>query len=633
MKKKFVQFGLHADLIHEYTQPLPFMLSPSFVILLLAVSSVNLADTVTDSDGNGAASIESSAINTVADLPAPTIKLSDASMTVPRLSDSESPQHKESVSSFIQRFDAADFLAPLRKAAEEAKSFAKKIREHGFFRSTSGSSLLQNDHDAASQALSEGQKALKKLNLDLSAEKEQLSSEIKDSQEGQVGERAGQDLSPSSFLQIGKTDYKMAAADAIRRAKKAEAAWEASRKRTDSLLAKVHDEITTLNQNIATSSAKDHSEISMLEDSRKNEDIKLRATEDRIKALSNEKITLPSSSFLQTTTGSTPDDILAPLRKAGEEARHFADEMRKKIQEKLPSSLLQSENAGEKAARELSLAEKALKKVDEEIAAKRDQIFEEEKKLKEKAIGGDQPASFLQVGRNQFNPFSPQGLADWKDKFELQLQKAREAAGIHTPMHSSFSQIKEVNFAENDQLKEDERQVERLENQYNQKMQKLKEDNAELLARAKEEVERAKDEENKVKSQLAQSSFLELGRRRFNKAEEKARIENLEKKWIKEAQVIVTPQNKELQELMKKSTDSEMEAEARLAQAKQKVQNDMEVIEKDIASVSPRPASFLQTHSKDPAGAALARAEADLRKLKKQLREESAKLSAMHFSA
>ena len=33
--------------------------------------------------------------------------------------------------SFLQRFDANDFLAPLRRAAEEAKSFAKKIRDHG----------------------------------------------------------------------------------------------------------------------------------------------------------------------------------------------------------------------------------------------------------------------------------------------------------------------------------------------------------------------------------------------------------------------------------------------------------------------------------------------------------------------
>ena len=32
---------------------------------------------------------------------------------------------------FLQGFEAKDFLAPLKKAAEEAKSFAREIRDHG----------------------------------------------------------------------------------------------------------------------------------------------------------------------------------------------------------------------------------------------------------------------------------------------------------------------------------------------------------------------------------------------------------------------------------------------------------------------------------------------------------------------
>ena len=37
-------------------------------------------------------------------------------------------------SSLLQRLEESDFLAPLRRAAEEAKSFAKKIRDHGMVR-------------------------------------------------------------------------------------------------------------------------------------------------------------------------------------------------------------------------------------------------------------------------------------------------------------------------------------------------------------------------------------------------------------------------------------------------------------------------------------------------------------------
>jgi hypothetical protein len=196
-------------------------------------------------------------------------------------------------------------------------------------------------------------------------------------------------------------------------------------------------------------------------------------------------------------------------------------------------------------------------------------------------------------------------------------------------------------FAENEQLKEDERLVERLENQYNQQMQKLKEDNAELLARAKEEMEKAKEEENRVKAQLSQVSFLETAHK-YDPAKEEAHIRDLERKWIKEAESIVTPaqvsqQDGELQALLEKQKVKEAESEAQLEQMKAKLNKDIEILNKDIADNSMQltrsGASFLQVNSKGPAETALERAEADLQKLKQQLREETAKLNAMHFDA
>ena len=550
-----------------------------------------------------------------------------------------------SASSFLQGFNSDDFLAPLRRAAQQARNFAKEIKEHAFFKDN-GSSFLQGKDDKASKALSLAEKALKKLDADIAAQKKQLAEEEEKAKKEEVTAEAqvtgGEADSPASFLQTGTVDYKLAAANAAKRAKAAEAAWEASRKKTDSLLAKVHTEIDSLNADIAKSSAKDRSELSMLEQSRKKEDAELQASEEKLKELESNKVELPTpSSFLQTR-GSTLDEILAPLRKAAEDAKHFAEQMRTHGQAK-PSSFIENATSGDKAARALSLAEQALKKLNADIATQKKQLEEEEKKAKEEGFApvyedGAAPASFLQTG-STFDPLSPQALADWKDKFELQLQKAREAAGIHTPMHSSFSQLKESNFAENDQLREDERQVERLENQYNQQMQKLKEDNAELLARAKEEMERAKDEENKVKSQLAQTSLLQTGHR-YDPAKEEAHIRDLERKWIRDAESIVTPpqivqQDSELQALIQQQKVKESEAEAQLDQMKQKLNKDIEIMNRDLASnsIASSPVSFLQTASKGPAEAALARAEADLQKLKQQLREETAKLSAMHFDA
>lgn len=551
-------------------------------------------------------------------------------------------------SSFIEGFNNDDFLAPLRRAAQQAREFAKQIKEHSFFKKGSSSSFLESHDDKASKALSLAEAALKKLDSDIATQKKQLAEEEEKAkkEEQQAEARASAEFAePASFLELGTLgDLKAAAAAAERQAKSAEAAWEASRKKTQSLLSKVHTQIDSLNTDLDKAISRDHNELSMLEESRKKQDAELEATENKLKELASHKVELPASSFIEKSS-SNLDEILAPLRKAAEDAKHFAEEMRNQRQARLPSALIQTGTEEDKATKALSLAEAALRKLDDDIAAQKKELIEAETQAKKEGFPpvdeeAEEPvaASFLQTG-TAFDPLSPQALADWRDRFELQLQKAREAAGIHSAPRSAFVQTSVTGFADNEQLREDERQVERLENQFNQQMQKLKEDNAELLARAKEEMERAKEEESKVKRQLAQASLLETGQK-YDPAKEEAHIRELERKWVREAENIVTPphivqQDNELHAMIEQQRVREAEAEAQLEQMKQKLNKDIDIMHRDLASssVSGRPASFLQTSVKGPAESALARAEADLQKLKKQLREETAKLNAMHFDA
>jgi hypothetical protein len=547
-------------------------------------------------------------------------------------------------SSFLEGFNSDDFLAPLRRAAQQARDFAKQVKEHSFFKFGESSSFLERHDDKASKALSLAEQALKKLDADIAAQKKQLAEEVekakKEEQEAEA--RAATEFAPPSFIQLGSMgDLKIAAAKAEQEAKAAEAAWQASRSKTQSLLSKVHDQIDHLHEDLDKAILKDKSELSMLEKHRKDEDSKLEETEAKIKALAAQKPEEEPSSFLEKSSKADLNEILAPLRKAAEEAKHFAEEMRSHAHFKLPSAFIQTGGEEDKAAKALSLAEKALKKLDDDIAAQKKELIEEAEKAKKEGfppVDEDVAASFLQTGSG-FDPLSPQALADWRDRFELQLQKAREAAGIHTPMHSSLAQLSLSSLGDNEQLREDERLVEKLEAQYNQQMQKLKEDNAELLARAKEEMERAKEEESKVKRMISQSSLLQTGQK-YDAAKEEAHIRDLERKWVREAESIVAPpsvvqQDNELQALIEQQRVKEAEAEAQLDQMKKKLDKDIEIMHKDLASSSlaHRPASFLQTGSKGPAEAALARAEADLQKLKQQLREETAKLNAMHFDA
>jgi hypothetical protein len=315
------------------------------------------------------------ALNPVPVISPPVVQLSDATIKNALYSSSDGVVELEKLP-FVHRFESAHILPPLRGAAEKAKRFETSIKEHGFSDPRNGNPLLQLDDENGVASLALGKKAMSEIGSYLSREEKEPSA---------------------SFLQLGTAEYKEAA-EAMKRARTAEAAWEESKKKTDSLLSKVHSELSSLNQIDGIPSSGDRTELSMIEQSRKAEDEKLAAIEGKVRELAKQNIDLSPLSLLQTGENSM-DDILAPLRQAGEQASHFAEDMRKKIQEKLPISLLQSQSAGDQAARALSIAAKALNKVDQEIAMKKDQLLGEEQTMRNAGAFETPEASVLQTGR------------------------------------------------------------------------------------------------------------------------------------------------------------------------------------------------------------------------------------------
>ena len=316
------------------------------------------------------------ALNPIPVISPPVVQLSDA--TIQNAPDSSPAEVAElGKLSFLHLFDSAPISPPLRGAAEKAKRFETSIKEHGFSDPRNGSPLMKAGYGNASASNVFGKSAMSELGSYLSREKRELFS---------------------SFLQRGTAEYKEAAADALKRERTAEAAWEESKKKTDSLLSKVHSELSSLNKNVGTLPSGDRTELSMIEQRRKAEDDNLAAIEGRDRELAKQNIDFSPDSLLQTGENSM-DDILAPLRHAGEQASHFAEDMRKIIHEKLPISLLQSRSVGDQAARALSIAAKALNKVDQEIAMKKDQLLGEEQTMRNAGAFEMPQASVLQTGR------------------------------------------------------------------------------------------------------------------------------------------------------------------------------------------------------------------------------------------
>lgn len=516
-------------------------------------------------------------------------------------------------------------------------------------------------------------------------------------------------VKPVSFLSLSsmsQAELQAAEQAAEKQEKLAEDEWNKAKAKTNSLLSKVNDEMKALNADLSKTSDEEKADLALLEQSRQKEDAELAKTEAKLKELANTKVTIsPPSSFIDT-------DFLAPLRRAAQQAREFAKQVKARaLNFKLNagrSSFLQGDGSSEqdKASESLKKAEEALQKLNEDIASQKKQLNEEEDSIKKEEVAAERAeqapvaavassdleaetaASFVQTGIAKYDPLSPQALADWRDKFELQLQKAREAAGIKTPFRSSLMQmpLTSSSFIDNDQLAEDKRQVERLQSLYDSQMAKLQQDNAALMADAREQVEKAKDLQARLQSDSARASLLQtqsMNKYKYNAAAEQEHIEELRRKWEREAQSIqISPQMKEedaeLQALIEQQKNKEQAAEAQLEGLKLKLQKDIEAMNHDIAlnsagnryslmqsrsrsdsdvkpvvvpevtslaakpeteaakpetdaSVAPSFVQVAASKSVDPAQMALQKAESDLLKLKQQLRDETAKLNSMHF--
>ena len=400
----------------------------------------------------------------------------------------------------------------------------------------------------------------------------------------------------SSFVELTTSTQRLrrAEAEAQKEAKEAEEAWQKSRQATDSLLAKVRSEMASLNEDLKKTADKQKEDLAMLESSREKETVALKETESKLKQLQETaKVEAPvPSSFID-------QDFLAPLRKAAADAKAFAEKIRKESQQSKFSSSASSfieggeEDYAGKAERSLAQAQQALSKLDADLASQKRELEAQLAKAKkdEEALreGTAFHASFLQTGET-YDPLSPQALAEWREKFNAQLQRAREAAGIKTPFKSSLVQLDNTNMDE--KLKEDENKVARLQEEFNAQMAKLKDDNAALLAEAQTQIEKAKNMKAKLLSDMQASSFIQDSdstKHKFNAEAEKEKILELQRKWQAEAEQLTAPSQpseakNQLMKLIEDQKTKQASAQAELDRLKQKLHKDIEALHKDMAA-------------------------------------------------
>ena len=392
---------------------------------------------------------------------------------------------------------------------------------------------------------------------------------------------------------------KVAEAEAAKQAKAAEEAWQNSRKQTDSLLAKVHAQMAALNSDLDKSAQKQKEDLALLETSRQKESDALRATEKKLQDLQKHtpKVQTPVvSSFID-------EDYLAPLRKAAEAAKAFAEKIRAQTADASRGSLLQegqgSEDFASKAEHSLSLAQQALSKLDSDLAAQKRDLEVETAKAKqdEEALRSATHMSFLQTGES-FDPLSPKALAEWREKFQAELERARLAAGINTPFKSSFAQL---DTSTDEKLKEDERNVARLQEAYDNQMAKLKQDNAALMAQARAEIDKAKEMKSKLEADMRASSFMET-KHTFDVNAEQEKIKKLQAKWEKEAMTLGEPleKSKELRAMIDHESARQATANAEIERLQHKLNDDLEVMQKDmVVNKGATVPSFIQESAKD----------------------------------
>ncbi|KAF4707264.1 hypothetical protein FOZ62_029752 [Perkinsus olseni] len=104
---------------------------------------------------------------------------------------------------------------------------------------------------------------------------------------------------------------------------------ETSRKKSEELLKEVHDQIRSLTSDLDQSTAEQKKDLELLKQNEDYQDRALENTESKLKDIAAEKMTLPDappmSSFMEGKNGQ--GDIFAPLRKAAEKAKEFAQKL------------------------------------------------------------------------------------------------------------------------------------------------------------------------------------------------------------------------------------------------------------------------------------------------------------------
>ncbi|KAF4661330.1 hypothetical protein FOL47_006741 [Perkinsus chesapeaki] len=186
---------------------------------------------------------------------------------------------------------------------------------------------------------------------------------------------------------------------------------EASKKKSEELLKEVHEQIGALTSDLDKGTAEQKKDLELLKQNEDFEDQALEKTEAHLKEIASEKINIPTppplSSFMQGKDG---QDIFAPLRRAAEKAKEFAQRLLNSSQaidrvasetekkDRSSSSFLEAKDIGyfldnggnamsaedantDAAERGLSMAQEGISKLDADIAAQKKLLASEQAEL------------------------------------------------------------------------------------------------------------------------------------------------------------------------------------------------------------------------------------------------------------
>jgi len=294
-------------------------------------------------------------------------------------------------------------------------------------------------------------------------------------------------------------------------------------------------------------------------------------------------------------------ELFAPLRKAAQVVQSFSDNLAARAKTTAPSSLLQDDSwmdspnvskqfkiNSEKTDRSLAEARENLRRIDKELAAERRMLSEQGEKFKASSVGtlnmhDEGAASFLQERSFDLSklpgfggatdPLSPQNLEKWREGFEEKLRKAREIAREGLPSDVKASFIQEENKSDDefnslwspqsyveaqDKIRRGAKQVDRLQEQFKEGMEKLQRENAELMAQSQAEL--AKYQDMKSKLQGGASFLQEFTKHNFLTEEEVKKqdddlIKKIERRWKAKAAEIMEQSKKQRAFIAKEKTE------------------------------------------------------------------------------